>query len=554
MPLIDQPDTPELQAFTSAISGGAIDLVEPHLLPPSAAAYLLNCPIDKDGIRQKRPGVGPRGPNFDSSALAPRGLYTLDNGQYRKLILRAGNNIYSNSDQDIFWTRYACSISFCDLPYHGAQGRGANGVGSTRDLLYLTGCVSMDATTNTYCDMAFYMVDDTATITAAPTIISLRYSLFYQRRGWGIDDHTLYWTAIDRMDLLGYVIGAGQGSIKIGSTGFDINTSIHATRQDKPQLLIFRTNSVWLLDIYWTTDGYYSITAGISTMDFTGGALLRPILQETGCIASRAVTWIPGGQGGDFLFLSREGIRSLRRSITDAQQGASIPLSQRIQHIIDRINWDRADRATAAYHEGIAYFSFPIDNATENNFTAAYDLSQDGWWFLDWQVAAWTRIKWPGKKHLLYFQSNVLGTETYANVGRNGYHIYNTETGTNDPFRQPVRYYEETRGFSFDVDGQAGSGLRNRKRWNWLEMVLESPGTNCTIAVGYRLDDASTFTNLGYVSISGAETGNLYRRMDLNRLRPAYSLQFSFEDTQGYGRWTMKSYDVRAYPLNPNFS
>ena len=552
MPLIDQPDSPDLRAFSNSIAGGAVDAAAPHLLSPTQAQYLLNTPILIDGSRQKRRGVVPRGPNQSTFDRLPHGVFTLDNGEYRKLVVRLGNQLWVNTDSELFWTRRGCTVSLCDLPYMAVQGVGSAST-TNMDMLFMCGCASMDPTNNTYCNPAYFTATGETLYTS---IYSLRAATFYQRRGWGVDDSNLYWSELNRIEGLGNPgTTPGFGQIKVGSTGYDFNMAVTPTRDVTPQLLIWRANSVWLLDIYWQTDGYYAQTVAAGTMDFTK-ALLRPIILETGLCATRAVTWTPGGRAGDFIFLSKEGLRSLQRSLNDSQAGSSLPLSWRIQKVIDRINWDMCHLASMAFHDGVVYTSVPVDGATQNNFTIAYDLVRDAFWYSSWPAENFTKVKWTTGGHQFYFQSTSSGTETLAGIARDGFHIYRTDTGPYDLFRQPVRQLEETRGFTFDRDDTPGSGLDYKKRWNYLEMSLEGAGSGSgvTHAIGYKLDHAATFTNLAYTYVAGTETGLIYRRFDLSRVRPGYTLELSFEDTSSYDRTIVRSYEVKAFPLNQTFS
>lgn len=552
MALLDQPDSPELRAFSNSIAGGAVDAAAPHMLNPTQAAYLLNTPVLIDGQRQKRRGVVPRGPNQPTFDRLPHGVFTLDTGQYRKLVVRLGNQLWANEDSELFWTRHGCTISLADLPYMAVQGVGFASTSMT-DMLFMCACASLDPTANTYAQTAYFTAGG-ETLFQQSVLPGLRAATFYQRRGWGIDDAKLYWSELNRIDHTGSST-AGCGNITIGSTGFDYNMAVTGTRDVTPQLLIWRLNSVWLLDIYWETDGYYGETPASGTMDFTK-ALIRPIIQETGLIATRAVTWTPGARGGDFIFLSREGLRSLQRSLSDAQAGSSLPLSWRIQGVIDRINWDKAHLSSMAFHDGVVYTSVPVDGATQNNFVIAYDLVRDAFWYSDWPAENFTRVKWTGHKTQLYFQSTIASSETIAGIERNGYHIYRTDTGPYDPFLQPVKTREETRGFTFDRDGTPGSGLDYKKRWGSLELCLcgADNGSGITLAIGYKLDHAATFTNFGFTYLAGTETGIVYRRFDLSRIPPGYTLEFIFEDLSSFDRNILRSYEVRAYPLNQVFN
>jgi|GEM_PF-1739293 len=86
---------------------------------------------------------------------------------------------------------------------------------------------------------------------------------------------------------------------------------------------------------------------------------LDQITDKFGLVAAESVAHC----GSDLLFLSQMGVMSLRQTEQNKIQGVSIPLSDPIQPLIDRINWTYASRAQAAYWDNKYYLAVPLDDA-----------------------------------------------------------------------------------------------------------------------------------------------------------------------------------------------
>ena len=105
-------------------------------------------------------------------------------------------------------------------------------------------------------------------------------------------------------------------------------------------------------------------------------ATLDSITDAYGCLAPRSFVQV----GKDLWFLGhRRGICSITQTSTNALQGVDVPVSQAIQPIIDRINWEHARNVVAATHENRVYFAVPLDGATDNNAVLVYSTLTGRW-------------------------------------------------------------------------------------------------------------------------------------------------------------------------------
>ena len=90
-----------------------------------------------------------------------------------------------------------------------------------------------------------------------------------------------------------------------------------------------------------------------------GAAVQDQITDQFGLVAAESVAHC----GSDLLFLSQMGVMSLRQTEQNKIQGVSLPLSEPIQPLIDRINWKYASGAVAAYWDNKYYLAVPLDDA-----------------------------------------------------------------------------------------------------------------------------------------------------------------------------------------------
>ena len=130
---------------------------------------------------------------------------------------------------------------------------------------------------------------------------------------------------------------------------------------DQTTLLCFKESSVYAVR---------NIVGNLSDI------YLDEITRTFGLVSAKAVTTV----GRDVWFLSdQRGIVSLQLHESGKLQGQDVPASDAIQPLIDRVNWDYAHKAVAAYWGNRAYWALPVDGATECNVIAVYDFRNGAW-------------------------------------------------------------------------------------------------------------------------------------------------------------------------------
>jgi len=554
----DAPDSQYLIQKASDISGGSVDVGEEHLIPANAAVTLLNIEASAAGRRRKLLGVRSRGAP-GGQLNPPNGLIEFESPSFEHIVGVFGSEMWSTDGiLENAWVRRASGVSLYNTDYHAVQGRGATGAPT----LFLASAVGVSD--NASLPNAHLVALDNSWGATLITDVRPRALAWYQSRLWGFNSsHTLHgkdflvWSNV----FDGRNFTNGQ-SIQIGGEDADEGTALIPLRGERPAILCFKERSVHLLEIFWQTDGFYPATS--NAMDFTT-ARLRPIVTQTGCVGTRALTWAPGLSGADILFLSREGIRSLQRSQTDAQGGAGPPLSERIQQQIDRINWRFADRSLATHFNNVAYFAVPVDGSERPNFVVAYNTLRDQFFFTDWQTNGWARAKLSSERKLFYLGSTG-GTDGFSGV-TNGFHLYETERGNAAAFRQPIDMDEQTRAFTFP-QGEGDTGMTARKLWRWITMKVQAGDTIASLSIQYKVDDDDDWSILGSLNIQpsdafpelpiplpfGFGAGRILKRsFSLHALRPGYKLQFRFQDSTSFARLQILEADVLATGENVGF-
>lgn len=88
-------------------------------------------------------------------------------------------------------------------------------------------------------------------------------------------------------------------------------------------------------------------------------ALQDQITDQFGLAAADSVAHC----GADLLFLSQMGVMSLRQTEQNKIQSVTVPFSEPVQPLIDRINWRYASGAYAVYNDSKYYLAVPLDSA-----------------------------------------------------------------------------------------------------------------------------------------------------------------------------------------------
>ena len=162
--------------------------------------------------------------------------------------------------------------------------------------------------------------------------------------------------------------GVTINPFKVG-TGAETVTAMHSWVGFN--VVVFCENSIYLVDTNPLTAA--AAAAGNATATFK----IRQVSNLSGAVSHRAVAQV----GEDLLFLARDGVRSLKRTMAEemvAEQSGVI--SYPVQDLIDSINWSAAvEQATATFWNGLFLLSVPILASSENNCCLVYSADTNSW-------------------------------------------------------------------------------------------------------------------------------------------------------------------------------
>ncbi len=130
-------------------------------------------------------------------------------------------------------------------------------------------------------------------------------------------------------------------------------------------LIIFKNNSIWWLDMSTTSDSRW---------------YLKPVDLEIGCVSYDGAVKV----GKDIFFMSNDGVRSLYKEEQDKILGASIPVSDPIEtDIVDSIYFLYKTKIRATYFKNRVIFAVPNDTDTVPKRLLIYHIKENpndnGW-------------------------------------------------------------------------------------------------------------------------------------------------------------------------------
>ena len=134
-------------------------------------------------------------------------------------------------------------------------------------------------------------------------------------------------------------------------------------------IVVFCKNSCYVVD----TGGS---PAASGTVPTTANYTIRTISASTGCVSHGSIAQV----GEDLFFLSRTGVRSIRRTMEENMVASDVGvISYPIQDVIDEINWAEVENATAIFWNNRYLLSVPTGTSTVNNTTLCYNTNTQSW-------------------------------------------------------------------------------------------------------------------------------------------------------------------------------
>jgi|TARA_R110002020_G_scaffold151111_1_gene328066 hypothetical protein len=206
-------------------------------------------------------------------------------------------------------------------------------------------------------------------------LVSANSRLFATSADASIPDDTIYVSDIldgESWDLIG-------NSIRVG--GGDGDPIVALTPWYGYNMLVFKELSIWVIEA----------DPSLSVADWT----IKLINNRTGCVAARTVQQV----GSDVLFLSRDGVRSIKTIEAGAQTDVSLPVSTPVNDLIGRINQAQISKCCAVYWRNRYLLSVPLDSATTPDRVLCYHLLAKSWTghWSGWEPRDWVITAFGGK-------------------------------------------------------------------------------------------------------------------------------------------------------------
>lgn len=316
------------------ISSGQFSYAHPTdtlIAPPNSAYELLDIDIDKIGIRKKRKGYVLIADDLGSVRIA--GLTQFNPAGGTRYLVNESNGVVSTwNGSDAAWTSSKTGLTAAVQTDFVVGDNILFRLGQSDNIYSYNGSSWTDeGDTNTDFPKAKMAIwTSTQRMLAANSSASPHF-LWYSDSG---DPQT--WNRTTNA----YKVGINDAD---GVTG----------------LIEFTSQEV----VAFTKEAMY--TLNISNSDASTWTQAK--IADIGCMAHRSIKQV----GGDVLFLSKDGVRSVIQSAQDKKRGASLPLSYPIQDWIDKINWKHIDRSAAWVWQDKYYLSVPVDQ-TYNNYTLVW--------------------------------------------------------------------------------------------------------------------------------------------------------------------------------------
>ena len=279
----------------------------------------------------------------------------------------------------------------------------------------------------------------------------------------------------ESFDLAGNSIrvGGGDGDPIVALTSwFDFN------------LLVFKERSIWVVNA----------NPAQSVAEWQ----IRLINNRVGCVAARTVQQV----GSDVLFMSRDGVRSVKTIESGAQTDISQPLSSPINDLVGQINQSAISKCAAVYWRNRYLIAVPLGSATEPDHVLCYHLLASSWtgFWTGWQPRDWVITAFGGKLRLNFGdQSGKLFTWDDF-TAENSTTLTNYQDGGTD-----YESYIKTRAYRFGETW--GDKISHSVQFN-LENIHS---TDISADLDYYKDLSSTESELAS-NVTIAANSNLVRK------------------------------------------
>ena len=294
-------------------------------------------------------------------------------------------------------------------------------------------------------------------------------------------------------------------------------------------VVVFCKNSCYVVDTAPVPATSGASTPAASTFK------IRTISASTGCVSHGSIAQV----GEDLFFLSRTGVRSIRRTMEENMVASDVGvISYPIQDVIDEINWAAVENATAIFWNNRYLLSVPTGTSTVNNTTLCYNTNTQSWtgvWQGTVEEASGTPASTINPYQFVVTQFS----------GGKPYLISLDKVGNPLQFRDFVEdinlvdtdFQDKTTTTFVDTGWQAVT-----RAFTFNEQVTTKDGEFAE----FEFDRSNAVIDIGVILDGAEQTGNLAD--DLDTGTGELRLSFTLPSTLGSGKLNRFRYSMTQYP------
>lgn len=299
-------------------------------------------------------------------------------------------------------------------------------------------------------------------------IANSNQATFYQNRLWVKNGKDTV-SASDVLDFTTFDQLANDFNLNTGDSNFVVTTYPFGENS----LIVFKNRSILVLQ---------NVQGSLADVTVT------EVTRQVGAIGINAVVSV----GPDVVYMSDRNINLITLTSTNnAVQHKTLPLSQNISKIFNRVNWSYAYKVSMGFNDNKLYVSLPLDNATVCNSVVVYNFIT-GQWFGEWNFSSSIGMAIQGWAVATY-----LGLQRMHAITEDG-RIFVTDEGPQDISGTTVAEISTsltTRAYVMDNNNRV-----NRRMW--ADLSTWRPEFTITAYVDGASESSELITDQTYVRSS----------------------------------------------------
>lgn len=420
-------DDPRLLSVTRDISGGVNTRQSEDVIADNEVTVLLNADINVLGQSTKRSGITTMANTFSNIATGMGSFYPRIAGGTDAIYIAEGSNVRKWTGSGNWSSSIISTLTSTVSKTAIVQGQGSGGATlASGEIVFVS-----NGTDNVKAIDKNDLVQDLGdTNTSPPKSTAM---CWFRGRLWVLWQNKLYYSdAVDEdysgafnrtTNYFNMPVGQEMALVPIRDTG----------------LMCFGRSAVY----------------GINPSVVPVATDKMELISDKGCLSGDSVVMV----GDDIIWLSQDGVRSLKRTQQDKMQvGASYPLSYKIKTEIDNISLAYAHLSKAEEFNNRYILTFTKVGSTTNNRVIVYYPAFNSWsvW-TGLNIGCMKKFEVSGEVRLYGCDSTTgISYRILSGLTDNGTAITFQEEGRRDDLKHPEA---NKWGGEFELECNAGSGV-----------------------------------------------------------------------------------------------